>query len=186
MLNRKLIRDIKNNLSQFITIFLMVLIGVTAYSGIESYMTGMEKSANTFYTENNLQDINVVGKLSNDDISKIKKLDNVKDAEGKLSVNTKMISADDITLLTNFIEKNDISKFYIVDGEEFTNTSGIWVDNFFAEANKLKVGDIISFKYNDYTFEEEIKGLINVPDHLYDVKDESQLYPDHNTFNQFY
>lgn len=186
MLNRKLFRDIKNNLSQFITILLMVLIGVTAYSGIEAYMTGMKNSADKFYTENNLQDINVVGKLDNNDITKIKKLDNVKDAEGKLSVNTKMVNDEDITLLTNFIEKNDISKFYIVDGEEFTNTSGIWIDNFFAEASKLKVGDIIKFKYNNYTFTEKIKGLINVPDHLYDVKDESQLYPDHKNFGFVY
>lgn len=43
MLKRKMLRDIKQNLSQFITIFLMVFIGVMAYSGIESYMEGMKK-----------------------------------------------------------------------------------------------------------------------------------------------
>lgn len=186
MLKRKLWRDIKNNLSQFVTIFLMVMIGVMAYSGIEAYMLGMEESADTFYTENNLQDVNVVGKLSNEDVSKIKEMDNILDAEGKLTVNTTMISDNDITLLTNFINDNDISKFYVFDGEEFTNTSGVWVDNFFAEANDLKVGDTIEFKYDGYTFKEEIKGLINLPDHLYDVKDESQLYPSHDDFGFIY
>lgn len=186
MLNKKLFRDIKSNLSQFVTIFLMVLIGVLAYSGIEAYMTGMEQSGNKFYTENNLQDINVVGKLNRDNVTEIKELDNVNDAEGKLSVNTKMISDDDITLLTNFIETNNISKFYIVSGEEFSATDGIWIDNFFAEENNLKVGDIIKFKYNDYTFKEKVKGLINVPDHLYDVKDESELYPNHKDFGFVY
>lgn len=38
MLKRKMLRDIKLNLSQFFTIFLMVLIGVMAYVGIEAYM----------------------------------------------------------------------------------------------------------------------------------------------------
>ena len=38
MLKQKMKRDIKNNLSQFITIFLMVAIGVMAYSGIKAYM----------------------------------------------------------------------------------------------------------------------------------------------------
>lgn len=186
MLNRKLFRDIKNNLSQFITIFLMVLIGVMAYSGIEAYMTGMEESANKFYTENNLQDLNVVGKLNREDVNEIKELDNVLDAEGKLSVNTKMISDEDITLLTNFIEYNNISKFYIIEGEEFNSNSGIWIDNFFAIENNLSVGDTIKFKYDEYIFEEKIKGLINVPDHLYDVKDESQLYPNHKDFGFVY
>ena len=43
MLKRKMFRDIKNNLSQFITIFLMVMIGVMAYSGIKAYMDGLKK-----------------------------------------------------------------------------------------------------------------------------------------------
>ena len=49
MLRKKMIRDIKNNLSQFITIFLMVFIGVLVYAGIASYMDGMVNSANKYY-----------------------------------------------------------------------------------------------------------------------------------------
>lgn len=45
MLKKKMLRDIKFNLSQFITIFLMVLIGVMAYSGINAYMSGMQKNS---------------------------------------------------------------------------------------------------------------------------------------------
>ena len=44
MLKKKMFRDIKQNLSQFITIFLMVLIGVMVYVGIEAYMDGMTLS----------------------------------------------------------------------------------------------------------------------------------------------
>ena len=40
MLRRKMFREIGKNLSQFITILLMVMIGVMAYSGIEAYMDG--------------------------------------------------------------------------------------------------------------------------------------------------
>ena len=74
MLKRKMFRDIKNNLSQFITIFLMIMIGVMAYSGIEAYMDGMTKTANKFYSENNLQDLNVMGLLNHDDLVNIKKI----------------------------------------------------------------------------------------------------------------
>ena len=51
MLRRKMLRDIKNNLSQFITIFLMVFIGILAYTGIESYMMGMQKTADKFLVQ---------------------------------------------------------------------------------------------------------------------------------------
>jgi len=56
MLKRKMFRDIRKNLSQFITIFLMVMIGIMAYSGIEAYMDGMKKTSNKFYSENRVLD----------------------------------------------------------------------------------------------------------------------------------
>ena len=187
MLRRKMIRDIKQNLSQFITILLMVFIGIMAYSGIESYMEGMKETANNFYGDYNLQDLNVMGELSEENIDTIKEISNVKNAEGKLNVNGVLENDDDITISMNFIEENAISKFYIVDGESFNkDTKGIWLDNFFAEENNLKIGDILKIKYDGYVFEEKIVGLINVPDHVYDVKDESQLYPDHKTFGFAY
>lgn len=187
MLRRKMIRDIRQNLSQFITILLMVFIGIMAYSGIESYMEGMKETANNFYGDYNLQDLNVMGELSEENINTIKEISNVKNAEGKLKVNGVLENDDDTTISMNFIEENEISKFYIVDGENFNkDTKGIWLDNFFVEENNLKIGDILKIKYDGYVFEEKIVGLINVPDHVYDVKDESQLYPDHKTFGFAY
>ena len=187
MLKKKMIRDIKQNLSQFITIFLMVFIGVMAYSGIESYMTGMKQTADNFYGEYNLQDLNVMGLLTKENIDTIKQIKNVNNAEGKLNVSAVLEDNNDITISMNFIEKNKISKFYIVEGKEFdANTRGTWVDNFFAQENNLKIGDVLKIKYDGYVFEEEIVGFINVPDHVYDVKDESQLYPDHKAFGFAY
>ena len=55
MLRKKMFRDIRQNLSQFITIFLMVWLGVLAYAGIRSYMDGMTTTAEVFYRENNLR-----------------------------------------------------------------------------------------------------------------------------------
>ncbi len=185
MLYRKMWRDIKNNLSQFITIFLMIMIGIMAYSGIESYMDGMTNTAKKFYKENNLQDVNVLGLMTKDDLNQIKEMNHVKDAELKLSLTA--TTNKNKTLLLNVIETNNISKFYIMDGEEFQkNSSGVWLDNFYAEENNIKVGDTILVKYESMKLQEEVKGLINVPDHLYDVRDSSELYPDRKEFGFAY
>lgn len=187
MLKRKMLRDIKQNLSQFITIFLMVFIGVMAYSGIESYMEGMKQTADNFYREYNLQDLNVMGELTKENLDTIKQIENVKNAESKLAVNGVLEENDDTTLQLSFIESNEISKFYIVEGNEFdSNTKGIWLDDFFAKENNLKIGDTLKVKYDGYVLDEKIMGFINVPDHLYDVKDESQIFPDHKTFGFAY
>lgn len=187
MLKKKMFRDIKQNLSQFITIFLMVLIGVMVYVGIEAYMDGMTSAADNFYKNNNLQDLNVMGNLSDKDLDKIKSLDNVKDAEKKLVVNAIDKDDKDKTYLLSFIDSNNISKFHIMDGEKFdVNKKGVWVDNFYAEKNNLKVGDTIKIKYDTFSLEEKILGLINVPDHIYDVKDESELVPNRENFGFVY
>lgn len=187
MLKKKMFRDIKQNLSQFITIFLMVLIGVMVYVGIEAYMDGMTSAADNFYKNNNIQDLNVMGNLSDKDLDKIKSLDNVKNAEKKLVVNAIDKDDKDKTYLLSFIDSNNISKFHIMDGEKFdVNKKGAWVDNFYAEKNNLKVGDTIKIKYDTFSLEEKILGLINVPDHIYDVKDESELVPNRENFGFVY
>jgi len=185
MLKRKMFRDIRKNLSQFITIFLMIMIGIMAYSGIKAYMDGMQKTGDKFYSENNIFDLNVMGYLNHDDLETIKRIDNVRDAELKLSVTA--TTDQDKILLLNFIESNNISRFYIIDGEEFNpNKSGVWLDNFYAEENNIKVGDTILVKYESMELHEKVLGLINVPDHLYDTRDESELYPDRKEFGFAY
>ena len=186
MLKRKMLRDIKLNFSQFVTIFLMVFIGIMAYSGIEAYMLGMQETGDRFYKENNLEDLNIYGENFTDkDLNQIKNMQHIKDAERKLIINGKTDTED--TLLLSFIETNNISKIYTLEGDEFNpNSSGVWLDNFYANENNLKVGDKIKIQYDGYTFVEDIKGLINVPDHLYDVKDESEMVPNREKFGFAY
>ena len=186
MLVRKMFRDIKNNLSQFIAIFLMVMIGVMAYTGIEAYMGGMQHTADKFYSENNLFDLVSIGtNFTDEDLEKVKSLDNVKDAERKLSVNA--TTDDERTLLLNFIESNNISKFYVKKGVPFdVNAHGVWLDEFYAKENNINVGDTILVKYDTLELKEKVLGLINVPDHLYDTKDESELYPNRKEFGFAY
>lgn len=188
MLRKKMIREILRNESQFITILLMVMIGVMAYAGIEAYMDGMTATANRFYTKNNLQDINVIStSFTKSDLDKIKSLDKVNDAERKLTLTMNDCNDDKKSYLVNVIEKNNISKFYVQSGIKFdSKKDGVWLDYFYAKENNIKVGDKISFEYESYVFNEKVNGLIYVPDHVYDVKDEAQLMPNHKTYGFIY
>lgn len=98
-----------------------------------------------------------------------------------------MESNEDRTLQVNFIESNEISKFYVVDGKGFSkDEKGVWLDEYYANKNNLKVGYTIKIKYENATLEEKIIGLINVPDHVYDIKDESEVFPDHKNYGFCY
>ncbi len=181
MLIRKMLRDIRFNLSQFITIFLMIFLGVMVYAGIRSYMDGMTKTADVFYSDYNLQDLDVIGEnFTSEDLKDIKSIEHVKNAQRKLTIIGTMEYVEDRTLQINFIESNEISKFYIAQGIPFDKEKkGVWLDEYYAKNNNLGIGDIIKIKYDNTVIEEVIVGLINIPDHVYDIKDGSAIFPDH-------
>ena len=163
----------------------MILIGIMVYSGINAYMDGMTYTGNSFYKNNNLQDLNVVGNLSKKDLDDIKKNKHIDAAERKLVVTSQTDKGN--VLNTTFIESNEISKFHVYEGENFDkDKSGVWLDYSYAKLNKIKVGDTISIKYDTLNLKEKVLGLIHVPDHLYDTRDESELFPDRTTFGFAY
>ena len=185
MLKRKMLRDIKKNLSQFITIFLMVMIGIMVYTTMLSYSGAMQKSGDQYYKNNNMFDLDAMGEnFTKEDLTEIKELDNVKDAERKLTVKG---TSGKNTLEINFIESNNITKFYVIDGKPFdVNKSGVWIDSDYANNNNIKVGDKIQVKYESLDLKEEVIGLINTPDHIYNLKDSSALMPDRVTYGYVY
>lgn len=187
-LSKKRLRDIRQNKMQFFNIFIMVFLGVFVFAGIHAYMDGMEKSADNYYKNNNFQDIWLSGEsFSDEDLEKVKNTENVKDAERMLTINTELENKDDVTLDTNFIESNNISKMYVVDGEEFSkDKKGVWFDSYLAKNLDLKVGDEITFTYQNMKMTEKIVGLVNTPDHVYFVKDDTEIFPTHKNYGFIY
>lgn len=187
MLYKKLFRDMKNNLSQFITIFLMIFLGIFVFAGIHSYMDGMKVNGDKYYKDYNLPDLWLAGEnFTDDDLTNIKKIDNVNDAERVLTITTNLEKYKGVTVETNFIETNNISKMKVIEGEKYSNKPGVWLDSYLAKNLDLKVGDIITLSYENYKITETIQGLVNTPDHIYQVKDETELYPDHTKYGYAY
>lgn len=192
-LNKKIFRDIKLNKMQFFNIFIMVFLGVFVFTGIHAYMDGMDKSAEKYYKENNLQDIWIEGAgFSSQDLEDIKNIDNVENAERELTITADLDKINeeekkDIRLETNFIESNEISKMYVIEGEEFgKEKDGVWFDSYLANSLNLKVGDNITFSYNNEKYTKKVLGLITVPDHVYFVKDSTAIFPTHKDYGFMY
>lgn len=187
-LNKKMLRDIRLNKMQFFNIFIMIFLGVFVFAGVHAYMDGMKVSGDNYYELNNFQDIWLSGEnFTDEDLAKVKRVENVKDAERILSIRTELENFDNVALETNFIESNRISKMYIVEGEEFSkDKKGIWLDSYLAKNLNLNVGDKITLNYKDSKITEKIVGLVNTPDHMYFVKDDTEIFPTHKDFGFVY
>lgn len=187
-LNRKLFRDLRFNISQFIVIFVMVMVGVMAFAAVHSYMDGMQVSGQKYYNATNLADLWLSGQnFTDQDLEDVKATDNVKNAERKLTLNTTLKGHGKVTLETNFIESNEINRFHVVKGAGFDpEKDGVWFDSALAENLKIRVGSTIKYSYQNETFEKEVLGLITVPDHVYSIRDETAIFPNHEDFGFIY
>lgn len=186
MLRKIRIRGIKNNFSQFMMIFFMIMISIMAYTGIKAYMNGMVITRDNFYKDTNVYDLAIYkDNFNQDDLNQVKKIKGVKDAERKLELKAKTDS--DKMLLLNVIETNNISKLHIVEGSKFSSKDkGIYLDEFYAKKNKIKPGDKVLVKYEKAEANLKVLALINTPNHLYDVRDASEVYPSRKEFGFAY
>ncbi len=200
MLNKKVLRDIWKNKSQFITIFIMVFLAIFAFAGVHSYMDGMVKSSDEYYKNQNLEDLWLISKnFTKEDIENIKKIENINDVERYLRINANVTDSerfispinnqpiDDLVIECNFIETNNINKMYIIDGEKYDeNKSGIWVDYYLAKNIGIKIGDELELSIEGNNFKEKVMGLVEVPDHVYFIKDDTAIFPTHTDFGFCY
>ncbi|WP_407414433.1 ABC transporter permease [Methanobrevibacter sp.] len=175
---KKMLRDIRINKTQFISIFLMAFLGIFAFCGVCSEYYGLEQTSNDFYADTNLADGWIYNTTITDDA-----LDDINnftaDSERQLVVQSVGNFSNDPDITLHFIEDNNISKFYTVDGEEFNSSddSGVWLDIRFADAQNLSVGDNISFDFNGIEIEKEIKGIGYSPEYVYEASPTS-IIPD--------
>lgn len=189
MLRKKLFRDLRQNLSQFFVIFLMVLLSVMVFAGVHAYMDGMRISGEEIYKEYNLADMWLTSEgFSEEDLETVLSNDNVLAANRKLALQVTPDDMDDATLELNIIEANDVCSMYVYDGEAFDpkSSDGMWLDKEFADARGLKIGDTVTVSYELYSVTAVIKGLIETPDHAYAIKDSTEIFPDHRTFGYAY
>ena len=173
-LSKKMLRDMKINKMQFIAIFLMAFLGIFAYTGIYAEYYGLVQTSDEFYTDTNIADAWIYN-TDFDDVAmeKINDFTSQADRQGIIQSQADLENKPDVTL--HFIENGTISKFFTTDGENFNpnDDSGVWLDARFADARDLKVGDKISFEFDNETITKQIKGLGYSPEYIYEVSPSS-------------
>ncbi|HEX9062558.1 MAG TPA: FtsX-like permease family protein, partial [Clostridia bacterium] len=190
---RKLVRDLWQSKGQFISVLIVVVIGVMFYSGINSTFMNLTDASNKYYTEYRLGDIWASFTKTPEDIErKVKTLPFVKMATGRIvqDVNTN-ISGDNavLRLITLPDEKKDIvNDIFIKSGKYFDNSQDnqcLLEDSFF-KANNLKIGDYIYPIINGSEVKLKVKGSVINPEYVYAVKDSSELVADSKKFGLVY
>jgi len=182
----KMRRDLLKMWTQFLSVFIMALIGVAIYSGMEGAWFGLKTASNKFYSDTNLSSVWVYGMgITQDDVDKISDINGVLETNLAMSAKVKMeIDAEnqpDIKLIAT--GNNNISMPKNIAGENFnSNGDGIWLDNSMANKRGINVGEIITLTNGKSKKEFAVKGLILNPEFTYYTGSTTAFTPDHNQY----
>ena len=181
MLIRKLFRTAWKYKSQFISMVIMIAIGVGIFLGFNIEWKSLEADAFGFLEDTHYADYRLYaeGGFSEDDIKAIGNIDGVDAATRYFSVNVGIKDTKKSVTL-NISEDYTVSTMMIMDGAEYdTGSDGIWLSDKFASANDINIGDTLTFTYMGLEISGEVVGLCKSGENLVSVADENQLMPDY-------
>ena len=181
MLLRKMWRDLLKNKTQFISIFLMSLLGMFVFVGIDAESSGAKDAADRYYRSHNLCDIWVNGAgFSDDDIRTCKKVIGVDDVEKRLSVSGNAEKYDNAYIHVNFMDSNNINKLLLYEGKPFDpDEDGVWLEEWFARTNNIRPGDTLTIKIDSMKIDAIVRGIVDAPDYVYYVSETDVMYPNY-------
>jgi putative ABC transport system permease protein len=160
---KNLFRDIKKTLSRFLSIVIIIAVGVSFYAGVRATSPDMKRSGDYYFSKNNLMDFKLVSTLglTKDDVNEAKKIKGVKDVEGSYSVDAVMEKDKDALVLNinSLPSENGINKIKIVNGRTAHSDNEAVVEDKFLKENKLKIGDTIMLQSGN---ESDIKDNLKI------------------------
>ena len=138
--------EIRKSKVRFISIFLIVALGVAFFSGIQASSPDMQYSGDAYYEAAKLMDLRIQGTLglTDRDVKAVSDIDGVELAEGCYS--TDVISGEDDAQKVLHLESiSDNFNLLTADEGRIPEKSGeIFLDSLFAKNLGYKVGDTIS------------------------------------------
>ena len=159
---KNLFRDVKNTPSRFLSIVIIIAVGVAFYSGVRATSPAMKASADHYLDENNFMDFKLISTLglTEDDRQSIEDRKNITDAEGSYSMDG-VIEKDDKQLVLNINslpDKNGINDIKIIKGRRAEKPNEIVVEEHFMEESKLKLNQYLVLKSgNEDNIKDDLK-----------------------------
>ncbi len=185
ILLKKLLRTAWSYKAQFISMIIMMTLGIGIFLGFNMEWKTIEVDVSNFFEDTKYADFRLYSEtgFTKDDLEKIASIDGVDAATRYLSVNLDVKGEDKRALAVDVSENYTVSTFALMSGAEYDETGdGIWLSDKFAGLNGIGIGDTLTLEFQGMEIEGEVVGLIKSGEHMICVADSNQVMPDFNTF----
>ena len=192
MLFKKLIRTIGQYKAQFISMIVMIAIGIGIFVGFNIEWYTIEKNTESFFDDCKLADYKIADVASTgfteEDAEKVRSISGVEAVTRYFSVNAEVEEKKGTQVSLDVAKTRGVSEFVVIKGEKYDSSSedGIWISEAYANKNGVKLGDELTFSYGDTKIKGKVKAFVKAAEHMICVRDESQLMPDYSTYGYAY
>ncbi|MDQ0362402.1 ABC transporter permease [Breznakia pachnodae] len=179
-LKKDTFREIRKTFKRFLSILLMAMLGVAVYVGISAAGMNMRNMMDHYFDDQEVFDIKIMSTLglSNDDVKAIEDLDGV-NVYGTYEQDIMVQIGDEQQVFHAMEYSDEINKVDLVKGKAPVNEDECIIEEAYAKAQNLKIGDTITItdEYEDDFHERTltITGLGNSPLYTSDDKGNSTL-----------
>ncbi|MDF2880346.1 MAG: ABC-type transport system, involved in lipoprotein release, permease component [Clostridiaceae bacterium] len=142
---KNLFRDIKKTLSRFLSIVIIIAVGVSFYAGVRATSPDMKMSGDYYFNKSSLMDFKLISTLglTKDDLAKVEELNDVTKAEGSYSIDA-VVEKDKRSLVLNVNSlsgDSGINMINMMKGRLPQNNNEAVVEDRFLKENNFKIGD---------------------------------------------
>lgn len=190
-LNKKFRKDSFRLLPQFISVIIMCMLSIAIYCGMSAVWTGMARSYGDYKNTTKLADVCVTATHADSGVTdRISELPYVREAEGSLLVKYNASVGrmqSDIYVYSFKKSTTGVLDPLIRSGKKLDEQGeGLWIDEDYAKAHGLKIGDVISIEFNGSEYDAEISGTVLDAENIYFVTSYSETVPDHTAHGYAY
>lgn len=137
--------EIKNTLNRFLSIFLIVALGVAFFAGLRATNPDMRLTADTYFDDQKLMDIRVLSTMgmTGEDIAAISQVEGVSKAEPAYSTHVVCENNGNEIVLEVMSLTRDMNQLTVTEGRLPEQEDEVLVDPYFITSSGRKLGDKI-------------------------------------------
>lgn len=172
-LAKRHLRQLKNNWSRYLALFLLLVLFVSICSGFKAAVTSCQKIVGSVRDTYTVEDGRFTSnfELSNNVISRVEDKGVSLNELFSLTANTTFSSGNKEADFRVFKNRENVDKVVIHEGTLASESNEIALDVSFAHNNDINVGDVIAIQGLKFT----VVGLISLPDAQMLFKDNSDM-----------
>ena len=188
MLLKKLFRTAWKYKAQFISMIIMVAIGVGIFVGFNMEWRTIEADTGAFFEQTLYADYRLFSTsgFTKQQIAAVQAVEGVDAASRYLTLNVGLQDSKK-QLALNVMEEPVVSIPYLMEGTPYDPAGdGIWLSDTFAKKNGIALGDTLMLTYSRFKLSGTVVGLIKSGEQMICVADETQGMPDFEQFGFAY